>query len=87
MFMTYIHIKFTHLNSVVNDIKLKPKYTDSALHHSYVQPIITSPFAYEINNKLCCVSHTPDITGVRILKLNFAEKDHNCKPSLARSMY
>ena len=26
MFMTYIHIKFTRLNSVVNDIKLKPKY-------------------------------------------------------------
>jgi len=33
--MTYIHIKFTWLNSVVNDIKPKPKYTDSALRALY----------------------------------------------------
>jgi hypothetical protein len=43
-----------------------------------------SPFAYEISNKtvLC---HTPDIADVRTLKLNFAEKDHKRKPSLASS--
>jgi len=35
--------------------------------------------------KLYCISHTPDIADLRILKLNFAEKDHNCKPSLASS--
>jgi len=37
--------------------------------------------------KLYCISHTPEIADVRILKLNFAEKDHNCKPSLASSSH
>jgi len=56
------------------------------LHPSSVQLITTSPFAYEISN-ITVLGHTPDIADERILKLNFAEKDHRCKPSLASSSH
>jgi hypothetical protein len=79
MFMTYIHIKFTRLTSVVNSIKLKHKYTARYTLHMSSCLLMKSP------TKLYCISHTPAIVVVRILKLNSAENDHNWKLSLASS--
>jgi hypothetical protein len=63
--------------------KRKLKYINSALNPSYVQPIITSSFAYKINKTV--LYHIPAIADVRILELNFAEKDHNWKSSITSS--